>query len=216
MLVHHKHGCSGLFNNKKPMVHPSVLSTQQLLPAINYFNSETKNRKKVWFFLSSAVSCKETLSPLPLYKAKQQFKECDSLSWQAAHEKVYNRKQLKFTSHPSPIFHYGRFQLTCPSLPCYQCPIFITSPTVSPIIPSRSIVTEVLHLSQMSEIPIPDFFPERRNMIFPNLNPREGHATCWWLLRPQNNLALTSPAPGTCCWCAHANPFLPAAYHLIS
>lgn len=200
----------------KPMVHPSVLSTQHLLPAINHLNSEPKNRKKVWFFLSSAAIRKETLSPLSLYKAKEQFRQCNSLSQQAARKKVCNWKQLKFTSQLSPIFHYGRFQLTCPSLPCYQCAIFITSPTVSPIIPSRSSITEVLRLSQMSEIPIPDFVPERRNVIFPNLNPKEGHTTCWGLLRLQNNLALTSPAPGTCCWCAHANPFLPAVYHLIA
>lgn len=52
------------------MLHPPVLSMQQLLPAMKfYFNSETSSREKLIFsfsYISCALSSKETPCFLPL------------------------------------------------------------------------------------------------------------------------------------------------------
>lgn len=51
--------------------------------------------------------------------------------------------------------------------PCYQCSILNISPMLSPILLSGSAIIGVSHLSQVLEIPMPDYFSwKRRNLIF--------------------------------------------------
>lgn len=112
------------------------------------------------------------------------------------------------------------FNLVALHFPIICASYSISHPNFSPITLSRSVIAGVSHLSQVLEIPMPDYFSwKEKNLIFPNLKT-EGQTTVAYSGLQKSNLAIMSLVPRTCHWHAHqyayTDPFLPAAHHLTS